>query len=439
MTAYEVIRRKRNGGELDDADIRWLVRSFLAGEIADYQMAAFLMAVYFVGMTERETESLTRAMLESGETLDLAAIPGPKIDKHSTGGVGDKLSLVVAPVAACLGVRVPMVSGRALGHTGGTLDKLESIPGLRTDLAPEAMLRVVGDVGMSVVGQSPRMAPADLRMYALRDVTATVECVPLIVASILSKKLAAGLDGLVLDVKVGRGAFMGDLERARGLAGALCSTAGRLGLRAVAVLTDMESPLGLAVGNSLEVEEAVLVLRGGGPADVRETSLELAARMALLGGRARDLGEARALAKDALESGRAFEVFLRFVEAQGGDVRFVDGRERLRRAPLVRAVPSAAGGVVRAIDALEVGLACVKLGAGRRSVGEAVDHAVGVVIAAPVGAGVSVGDPLAFVHADGEAAAAAAEERVRAAFRLASERQPERRTRVLEVIPQDLR
>jgi pyrimidine-nucleoside phosphorylase len=436
VTPYEVILRKRNGEELSAAEIQWLVRAFVAGEVADYQMAAFLMAVYFVGMTEPETEALTRAMLESGEVLDLSSVPGPKIDKHSTGGVGDKLSLIVAPIAAAAGVRVPMVSGRGLGHTGGTLDKLESIPGMRTDLSPEAMRRVVTDVGMSVIGQSPRMAPADLLMYALRDVTATIECIPLIVASILSKKLAAGLDGLVLDVKVGRGAFMGDLGRARVLSRALCSTAKRLGLPAVAVITDMESPLGRAVGNMLEVEEAVAVLRGGGPGDVRDLSLELASRMILLGGLAQGLADAASRARSALESGEAYDVFLRFVQAQGGDARYLDGRAQLRRASLVTEVRSSAAGYVVAIDALQVGLACVQLGAGRRSVGQPVDHAVGVAIVAPVGAFVAVGGTLALVHANDAAAAAAAERRVQAAFRVEAEA-PRHRPRVIEVLEPD--
>jgi pyrimidine-nucleoside phosphorylase len=435
VTPYEVILTKRNGGELDEGRIRWLVDGFLRGEVADYQMAAFLMAVYFVGMSERETVALTRAMLESGEVLDMDGVPAPRIDKHSTGGVGDKLSLVAAPVAAAVGVRVPMVSGRGLGHTGGTLDKLESIPGMRTDLSPEDARRVVAEVGMSVIGQSPRMAPADMRMYALRDVTATVECVPLIVASILSKKLAAGLDGLVLDVKVGRGAFMGDLAAARRLAAALRSTARHLGLPVVSVLTDMESPLGLAVGNALEVEEAVEVLRGRGPADVRDTSLVLAARMVHLGGISRDLVEADALARSALDSGRALDVFARFVRAQGGDGRVADGGGTvLPRARLVKEMRAASGGVVQAIDALEVGLACVALGAGRRAVGGAVDHAVGVVLAAPVGARVGAGDPLALVHANDEAAGAAAEARLRKAFRIGEAAAPARAGRVLEVL-----
>jgi len=435
VTPYEVILTKRNGGELDEGRIRWLVNGFLRGEVADYQMAAFLMAVYFVGMSERETVALTRAMLESGEVLDMDGVPPPRIDKHSTGGVGDKLSLVAAPVAAAVGVRVPMVSGRGLGHTGGTLDKLESIPGMRTDLSPEDARRVVAEVGMSVIGQSPRMAPADMRMYALRDVTATVECVPLIVASILSKKLAAGLDGLVLDVKVGRGAFMGDLAAARRLAAALCSTARHLGLPAVAVLTDMESPLGLAVGNALEVGEAVEVLRGGGPADVRDTSLVLASRMVHLGGLSRDVAEADALARSALDGGRALEVFARFVRAQGGDPRVADGGgAALPCARLVKEMRAASGGVVQAIDALEVGLACVALGAGRRAVGGAVDHAVGVVIAAPVGARVRAGEPLALVHANDEAAAAVAEARLRRAFRIGEAAPPARGGRVIEVL-----
>jgi pyrimidine-nucleoside phosphorylase len=423
VTPYEVILTKRNGGELDDDRIRWLVEGFLSGEVADYQMAAFLMAVYFRGMSQRETVALTRAMLESGEALDMSGVPSPRIDKHSTGGVGDKLSLITAPAAAAAGVRVPMVSGRGLGHTGGTLDKLESIPGMRTDLTPEEARRIVGDVGMSVMGQSPRMAPADMRMYALRDVTATVECVPLIVASILSKKLAAGLDGLVLDVKVGRGAFMGDLAGARRLAAALCSTARHLGLPAVALLTDMGSPLGLAVGNALEVEEAVEVLRGAGPADVRDTGLALASRMVLLGGLAKDVAGADAMVLSALESGRALEVFARFVRAQGGDARVAEGRAALPRAHLVKEMRAVDGGIVEAIDALEVGLACVALGAGRRAVGGAVDHAVGVVVVSPVGTRVAAGDPLALVHANDEAAAAAAEARLRKAFRV-GERAP---------------
>jgi len=433
MTAYEIIRKKRDGRELGAAEIRWLVRSFLDGTVTDYQMSALFMATFFAGMTQAETETLTVAMLESGEVLDLADVSGPKVDKHSTGGVGDKLSLVAGPIAAAAGVRVPMVSGRGLGHTGGTLDKLEAIPGLRTDLPPEEMRRVVSDVGLSIVGQSPRMAPADLRMYALRDVTATVDCVPLIVASILSKKLAAGLDALVLDVKVGRGAFMGDLGRARILARALATTASGLGLRSTAVLTDMDTPLGLAVGNALEVTEAVEVLRGRGPGDVRELGLFLAARMVLLGGLARELGEAAVAAETALDSGRALDVFMRFVRAQGGDTAFLEGGRGLPSAPIVREVPARSSGYVTAIDALEIGLASVGVGAGRTVAGEAVDHAVGVVISAPVGSRVEAGDPVALVHAADETRAAVALRRVGEAFSF-GDRAPEPKGRVLEVL-----
>ncbi len=296
MTAYEIIVKKREGKELAPREIEFMVRGFLSDGVADYQMSAFLMAVFFAGMTNAETETLTRVMLESGVVLDLSGIDGVKVDKHSTGGVGDKLSLVVAPIAAAAGVRVPMISGRGLGHTGGTLDKLESIPGLSTDFPPEEVRELVARVGMAIVGQSPEMAPADQRMYALRDVTATIECPPLIVGSILSKKLAAGLDALVLDVKVGRGAFVCDLDDARRLAERLISTAARLGLPAAALLTDMGSPLGRAVGNALEVAEAIRVLEGEGPSDVREVSVALAARMISLAGLAPDVEAAAVLA-----------------------------------------------------------------------------------------------------------------------------------------------
>lgn len=418
MTAYEVIHRKRGGGELSRGEIAFMVDGYLADRVADYQMAAFLMAVYFRGMSDSETEDLTRVMLESGISLDLSALDGPKIDKHSTGGVGDKLSLIVAPVAAAAGVLVPMISGRGLGHTGGTLDKLESIPGMRTDFAPAEFERLVGDVGMAIVGQSPKMAPADRRMYALRDVTATIECVPLIVGSILSKKLAAGLDALVLDVKVGRGAFMSDIDDARGLARSLLSTAGRLGLPASAVLTDMESPIGLAIGNALEVAESIEVLKGGGPADVRETSVELSARMLLLGGSAETPEEARDLAESTLDSGKALAVFSRFVEAQRGDPRVVDDPGLLPDAPVRREAVADSAGFVAAIDALEVGLASAGLGAGRATVGDDVDPSVGVVISAPLGAEVAPGQPLAVIHAASEADAERAAARVASAFRV---------------------
>ncbi len=421
MTAYEVIKAKREGRDLTRDEIEFMVLGFLDGSVADYQMSAFLMATFFRGMTEEETEILTRVMLASGTVLPMVEVEGTKVDKHSTGGVGDKLSLVAAPIAAAAGVKIPMISGRGLGHTGGTLDKLEAIPGFSTEFSPEDVVRLVADVGMAIVGQSPDMAPADRRMYALRDVTATIECPPLIVGSILSKKLAAGLDALVLDVKVGRGAFMRDLASGRDLAERLTSTAARLGLPTLALLTDMESPLGFTVGNALEVRESMDTLRGEGPPDVREVSLALAARMILLAGLASDADSALRDSAELLDGGQALELFARFVEAQGGDATVVDKPEMLPKAPTVVSVITETPGYVRGIDALEIGLAAVSLGAGRSAVGDDVDPAVGIEIAAPIGSEVRRGDALAILHArDGESVEAAAG-RVKGAFTLSEE------------------
>ncbi len=424
MNAYEIILRKREGEELTVEELEYMVLGFVDGRVLDYQMSAFLMATFFTGATDAETEALTRIMLGSGELLDMSGVSGPKVDKHSTGGVGDKLSLIVAPVAAAVGVRVPMLSGRGLGHTGGTLDKLESIPGMRTDFGPAKFAQLVADVGMAIVGQSPQLAPADRKMYALRDVTATVECVPLIVGSILSKKLASGLDALVLDVKVGRGAFMGDIEQARRLASALVRTAGRLGLPATALLTDMASPLGRMVGNALEVRESIEVLKGHGPSDVRETSLVLAARMILMAGLADGAEEAGALATAALDEGRALEVFSRFISAQGGDAGVIENPDALPSAAVVAEVAASGDGFVTGVDALTVGLAATGLGAGRRTVDEVVDPAVGVEIVAPVGTAVGRGDVVALVHARGKDEAERALERVGAAFDYGSDEPP---------------
>ncbi len=432
MNAYEIILRKREGEELTVEELEFMVLGFVDGRVEDYQMSAFLMATFFSGATDTETEALTRIMLDSGEALDMSGVPGPKVDKHSTGGVGDKLSLIVAPVAAAVGVRVPMLSGRGLGHTGGTLDKLESIPGMRTDFEPAKFAELVADVGMAIVGQSPQLAPADRKMYALRDVTATIECVPLIVGSILSKKLAAGLDALVLDVKVGRGAFMDDIEKARRLASALVRTAGRLGLPAVALLTDMASPLGRTVGNALEVRESIEVLKGDGPSEVRETSLVLASRMILMAGLASGAEEAETLATDALDDGRAMEVFSRFISAQGGDAGVIENPDALPRAAAVAEVIAPGDAFVTGVDALTVGLAATGLGAGRRTVDETVDPAVGIEIVAPIGTAVGKGDVVALVHARGKNEAEGALERVGAAFDYGSDR-PHVGGRLLEV------
>ena len=421
MSPYELIRAKREGLELTRGELEFLVAGYLQGDVADYQMSAFLMAVYFQGMTDAETEALTRVMLGSGLVLDLTEVEGNKVDKHSTGGVGDKISLICAPIAAAAGVPVPMISGRGLGHTGGTLDKLESIPGFSTDFCPGEFERLVSEVGMAIVGQSPEMAPADRKMYALRDVTATIECPPLIVGSILSKKLSAGLDALVLDVKVGRGAFMKDVDSARRLAEQLIETASRLGLPARALLTRMDSPLGVTVGNALEVREAIDVLKGGGPSDVRELSLALAAQMILLAGVSDDASEASELAARELDSGRALEVFSRFVEAQGGDPGVVDDPGGLPSAPFRLPVEAAAAGYVNGIDALEIGLAAVSLGAGRAAIGDELDPSVGVEVLAHVGIEVGAGEAVAVLHARDERTAAAVRARVADAFSLSGE------------------
>nr|WP_240806784.1 thymidine phosphorylase [Polyangium spumosum] len=416
----ELIARKRDGGRLSDDQIERLVRALGTGELADYQMSALCMAIFFRGMDDAETVALTRAMLHSGDVLDLSSVPGVKVDKHSTGGVGDKVSLCLAPLVAACGVPVPMVSGRGLGHTGGTLDKLEAIPGFDVSLDTDTFARVVRDVGACMIGQTGRIAPADKRIYALRDVTATVESIPLIVASILSKKLAEGIDALVLDVKVGRGAFMKTERDARALAEALVRVGKASGKRVVALLTDMSTVLGRTVGNAIETREAIDVLHGGGPDDLVECTLALGAEMLVLGDAASTVDEARAKLRDAITSGRGARVFERMIEAQGGDPGVVEDPLRLPRAPETVLVPCEADGFVVAIDPLEIGLAAVAMGAGRTRVDQQVDHAVGIEILAPRGAGVRRGEPLARLHVRTAAAAEAVAERVQSAFRVSS-------------------
>jgi len=398
MTPYEVIHRKRDGHAVPAEEIAELVRGFTAGEIPDYQMAAFCMAVFFRGMGDGEVGALTEAMLRSGDVLDLSDIPGAKVDKHSTGGVGDKVSLPLAPLAAACGLRVPMISGRGLGHTGGTLDKLEAIPGFRVDLPVERFRALVGSVGACLVGQTARLAPADRKLYALRDVTATVESIPLIAASIMSKKLAEGIDALVLDVKVGSGAFMKRLDDARALARTLLAIGRGMGKRVSALLTAMDQPLGRAVGNALEVEESIALLRGGGPADLRALTVELTAEMLLLGRAAPDREAARARVEGAIADGRGLAKLREIVAAQGGDPRAVDDPARLPRAPRVQAVPAPASGWVEAIDTEAIGLAAVALGAGRARVEDRVDPAVGLVVEKKLGDRVERGEPLVQVH-----------------------------------------
>jgi pyrimidine-nucleoside phosphorylase len=398
LRVYELIHRKRDGAAVPPAEIAELVRGFTAGEIPDYQVAAFCMAVFFRGMEPAEVEALTRAMLESGDVLDLSDVPGRKVDKHSTGGVGDKISLPLAPLVAACGVPVPMVSGRGLGHTGGTLDKLEAIPGFRVDLPVERFRAQVRDLGCCLVGQTARIAPADKRLYALRDVTATVESIPLIAASIMSKKLAEGIDGLVLDVKVGGGAFMKTLPDARRLAGVLAGIGRGFGKRVTALLTGMDQPLGRAVGNALEVVESVEILRGGGPADARALTVELGAEMLLLGGAAADLRAGRAAIERAIADGSGLAKLRAIVAAQGGDPATIDDPSRLPRAAERLDVPSPADGVVEAIDTEAIGLLGMALGAGRARVEDRIDPAAGLVVHRKIGDRVARGEPLCTLH-----------------------------------------
>jgi pyrimidine-nucleoside phosphorylase len=378
------------------------------------------MAAFLRGLDDGETIALTEAMLHSGKVLRLPSVKAVKVDKHSTGGVGDKISICLAPLVAACGVAVPMISGRGLGHTGGTLDKLEAIPGYRVQLPPRQFERIVREVGTSMIGQSAELAPADRRIYALRDVTATVECIPLIVASILSKKLAEGIDGLVLDVKVGRGAFMKDLESARALAQALVRVGTRSGKRVVALLTDMSTPIGRTIGNGLETREAIEILRNGGPADTRELTLTLGAEMLLLGKVCRTLPAARARLEQALADGSAVECFLRMVKAHGGDVRAIEHPERLMKAKAKVEVLATRTGYIAECDPYALGLCAVALGAGRTRADQTVDPHAGIELLAQRGERVTRGQPLALIHARNKGLAQSEIARVSAAFQIAA-------------------
>ncbi|MAE70504.1 MAG: thymidine phosphorylase [Gemmatimonadetes bacterium] len=416
MNPIELIELKKRGQPIPTADIDAWVRAVSRQEIPDYQVSALLMAIYFRGMTSEETAAYTRAIRDSGCVLDLSAL-GPKtVDKHSTGGVGDKTSLALAPAVAACGVPVPMLSGRGLGHTGGTLDKLESIPGFRADLSIDQFKSVVARAGCAIVGQTSDLAPADRVLYALRDVTATVDSLPLIVGSIVGKKLAAGPAGLVYDVKVGRGAFMRQLADARSLARALVDVTRAAGRSSVALITAMDAPLGAAIGNALEVAEAIDLLHGAGPADLRELVVALGAEMLLLS----DAAESRAAAElsitHALDSGDALEVFARFVEAQGGDPRVATDRALLPAGPVVVDLPVPQSGRIVEIDGRALGELAVDMGAGRKSVGDPIDPAVGLVLRVKPGEYADRGESLLRIYARDEAGAESARSRAAAAF-----------------------
>jgi len=433
MRTVDLILRKRGGEELSVEEIQFLINGYTTGEIPDYQISAFLMATYFSGMTDRELSSFTEVMIGSGEVLDLSDIPGVKVDKHSTGGVGDKTSLICAPIAAAAGVVVPMISGRGLGHTGGTLDKLESIPGLSTDLTVEQFRAQLAAMGLAFMGQSDEIAPADKRLYALRDVTGTVESISLIASSIMSKKMAEGLDALVLDVKVGHGAFMKKQVEARRLAQAMVGIGRRLDKKVQALITDMNQPLGFAVGNALEVMEVSQTLQKAGPADLTRLSLELSARMIFLGKVTATLDEARKLAEDKLMDGSAYRKFKQVVEAQGGNPQALDRFELLPNATGMREILSPRAGFVSAIMAEDIGRASQMMGAGRARKEDAIDPAVGVILEVKAGEKVEAGSVLCRLYYTGEENLDEAADLVEDAFRISGTR-PEERELILEVV-----
>jgi pyrimidine-nucleoside phosphorylase len=400
--AIDVIRKKRDGVELSRVEIESLVNAYTSGDVPDYQVSAWLMAVVLKGMTRAETAALTDAMLHSGEILDLSSLPAKKVDKHSTGGVGDKTSLVLAPLAAAAGVGVPMISGRGLGHTGGTLDKLEAIPGFNVNLSVAEFRRVLATCGCAMIGQTAEIAPADRKLYALRDVTGTVESPYLICASIMSKKLAEGIDALVLDVKTGSGAFMKSERDAAFLAELMVETGERMGKQVVALITDMDQPLGNMIGNALEVVECVEILRGEGPDDLRALCLELAGWMLHLGGAAKTVAEGKQQSAKLISSGKALERFRQMIELQGGDPRVIDDAKRLPQARYTMQVVSAKDGYASSMQCEQIGTACVIVGGGRERKEDSVDPAVGIVLHKKVGDKIGAGEPLATIYYNSE-------------------------------------
>ncbi|RIX53426.1 pyrimidine-nucleoside phosphorylase [Paenibacillus nanensis] len=437
MRAVDLIQKKRDGGELTPEELKFLIHGYSRGEVPDYQMSAFAMAVFFKGMTASETAALTMSMAESGDQVDLSPIHGVKVDKHSTGGVGDKTTLIIGPLVASVGVPVAKMSGRGLGHTGGTIDKLESIRGFHTELTRDAFMKQVNDIGLSVIGQSSDLAPADKKLYALRDVTGTVESIPLIASSVMSKKIAAGADAIVLDVKTGSGAFMKTVQDAEALAQAMVSIGTNVGRRTAAVISDMDQPLGYAIGNALEVAEALDTLRGQGPEDLTELCLTLGAHMVTLGGKARTFDEAKSKLRKQLENGEALAKFKAFIEAQGGDGGIVDQPDKLPQAPFAVEVTADAEGYISAIQAEQLGLAAMLLGAGRATKEAVIDYAVGLTLRKKVGDTVQAGDTLAILHVrDNNDAARQVADRVRGAYIIQTER-PETRPLLLSVVTAD--
>jgi pyrimidine-nucleoside phosphorylase len=424
VRAVDIIQKKRDGGELGRDEVAFFIDGYTRGGIPDYQASAFAMAVFFKGMTSAETVALTESMMRTGEVLDLSDLPGPRVDKHSTGGVGDKTSLILAPLAAAAGAYVPMISGRGLGHTGGTLDKLESIPGFRVGLSLKEFRETLRQCGLGLIGQTPEIAPADRKLYALRDVTATVESLPLIASSIMSKKMAEGIDALILDVKTGDGAFMKKFEDAKALAEAMVRIGRGMGKKVSALITDMEQPLGRTVGNALEVKESVETLQGHGPKDLESLSLELAAWMLHLGGIAPGLDTARTRVRDALASGAGLRKFQEVIGLQGGDPRVCDDTSRLPQARETIELRSEGEGRVAGIACRAVGQAAMLLGAGRETVDSRIDPAVGVVLHKKVGDPVREGESLMTLHVNERGRLEEATALLRQAVRIAREAPP---------------
>lgn len=432
MRMYDIIKKKRDGGELTAAEIRYFIEGYVCGEIPDYQASALCMAIYYRGMSAAETTELTLAIRDSGERLDFSAIQGVRVDKHSTGGVGDKTSLVVAPIVATLGARVAKMSGRGLGHTGGTIDKLESIAGLRTDIGGEDFIRTVNEIGIAIVGQTASLAPADKLLYALRDVTATVDSMPLIASSIMGKKLAADDDCIVLDVKTGSGSFMKTVEESRALAELMVEIGRRAGKRMRALITDMDRPLGYAIGNSLEVIEAIETLKGNGPADLTEVCLALATHMLTISGRG-DEDACRADVLRVIESGEALATLARMVEAQGGEPAWIYHPENFPQAAHAYTVVAPQDGYITHADAEGYGIAALLLGAGRNTKDDAVDHAAGIRLLAKTGDRVRAGEPIATLYANNEGVFATASARLLSSTKI-GEQPPAARPLILDVV-----
>ncbi len=427
MRAVDLIRKKRDSGEHSREEINFLISGYTRGEIPDYQMSAWLMATWIRGLTPAERTALTEAMLYSGEVVDQSDLPGKKVDKHSTGGVGDKTSLILAPIVAAGGVTVPMISGRGLGHTAGTLDKLESIPGFHTELSLSEFKRVLRECGMALIGQTAEIAPADKKIYALRDVTSTVENIGLICASIMSKKLAEGIDALVLDIKTGSGAFLQKEETAVELAEVMVEIAKRMGKKAVALITDMDQPLGKWAGHSHEVLESIEVLKGRGAKDLRDLSLELSAWMFFLGERTKSVEEGRKLAEEMVVSGKALEKFRQVIRLQGGDARVIDDYSLLPQASNKVIIAAAASGYLSATNCTEFGAALAMLGGGRETKEDKIDHGVGLEFHKRIGDRVEKGDSLVTIYYNAAAKLDEAKSRIAAAFRFSDAKAPEKK------------